>query len=123
MRAEPRQTDHAFYVGTRCLGWWRPFFARGWMMRANCSLWLDPEGLHFRRHLTRIVATIPWPDVLGSSVGGRWWGTRPLLVPSLLVRWRHRGADVESCFAIARDAAEVEGWVRTIEAWRERDPR
>jgi hypothetical protein len=109
-----RHTPHAFYVGSRRLGWWRPFFARGWMMRANCALWLDGEGLHFRRHLTRFVATVPWTEVADATAGGKWWGARPLFVPSLLVRWRRRGSEVESCFAVSHERDEVEDWARAI---------
>jgi hypothetical protein len=109
-----RHTHHAFYVGTRHLSWWRPFFARGWMMRANCSLWLDDEGLHFHRHLTRMHVTLPWADVVNAKVGGKWWGTRPLLVPSLLVVWRRRGAEVESCFAVSHQLEDVEDWASAI---------
>jgi hypothetical protein len=114
MERHHRRAEHAFYVGTRCVGWWRPFFARGWMMKANCALWLDDEGLHFRRHLLQYVATVPWAQVVGARVGGKWWGTRPLLVPSLLVRWRRGRTEVESCFTVAHDAAEVEDWARSI---------
>jgi hypothetical protein len=108
-------TTKGYYAGTRRGGsWWRPFLVRGWIARGNSEVWLDEEGLHFRRNLTSTIMTLPFASMVESAVGGMWWGGKWLGVPVLRVRWRHEGSVVESGFAVSRREEEVRSWAAQI---------
>lgn len=63
--------------------WWKRYRARGFFARGNGELWMDEDGLHFRRLLTRHPLSIAWREMTGVQLGrwhaGRWAMGRPVL--------------------------------------------
>ena len=77
-------TKKGSYLGTELGGsWWRRYRSHGFFARGNGELWLDSEGLHFRKYLTRTPLSISWQEMTGARLGtwhaGAWGASRPVL--------------------------------------------
>ena len=51
------------YLGTEVDGrWWRRYRAPTFFARGNGELWLDEDGLHFLRRMTKTPLSISWSE-------------------------------------------------------------
>jgi hypothetical protein len=102
-------TSRGSYLGTEIAGkWWRRYRARGFFSRGNGELWLDEEGLHFRRLLTRSPLDIAWREISGIRLGrwhsGRWAAGQPVLK----LDFERDGKQLSAGFVLARDWQQME---------------
>ena len=66
----PLQTERGYYYGTIMNGiWWRRYIKGGWFSRGNATIWIRPEGLSFRRYLTKKIMHIPVPKIKNITTG------------------------------------------------------
>ena len=103
------------YFGTEINGrWWKRYRASTFFARGNGELWLDEEGLHFLRKLTRAPLTITWAEGTGASLGkwhaGRWARGRPVLK----VTFRRNDFDLSAGFYLSPDWAEMESFAADL---------
>jgi len=97
------------YFGTEIDGrWWKRYRAPAFFARGNGELWLDEEGLHFLKKLTKAPLTITWAEGTGASLGkshaGRWALGRPVLK----VAFRRDDLDLSAGFYLSSDWSEME---------------
>jgi hypothetical protein len=109
------EEKNAYYCGTtKGSSWWRRYIRDGWFSKGNCEIWVDQEGLHFRRYLTKKVMTIYHRDVteitVGKWHGGKWTGT-----PILRIAWKKEDLELVSGFSVSKNKEETDRWVATIE--------
>ena len=93
------------YVGTEVGGsWWKRYRGTGFFARGNGEFWLDEDGLHLLRKLTKAPLSITWVERSGATLGtwhaGRWIRERPILK----VRFARDGLDLSAGFYL------VQGW-------------
>lgn len=118
MRTEPSHARRGAYIGTT-IGdaWWRRYNRHGFLARGSGRYWLDDEGFHFHRFLTKSPLTIPGVLIAATSLStwhaGRWGGGAPIL----RVHWRRDGLQLLSGFIVARDRAGAERVARDIMAF------
>ena len=102
-------TSRGSYLGTEIAGrWWRRYRARGFFSRGNGELWLDDEGFHFRRLLTRSPLDIAWREMtrvrLGRWHAGRWAAGRPVLK----VDFERDGRQLSAGFVLPGERQRIE---------------
>jgi len=109
--------------------WWRRYCRQGFFARGSGVLWLEEEGLFFRRYLTRRPLFIPFPAMTGTrSAGwhaGRWGGGREFLV----IDWRAGDLSLSSGFLLSGGAdrlsrlkISLEGQIQTPPAYPGKPP-
>lgn len=92
------------YFGTEVGGkWWKPCFDKGFFVKGNGSFWMDGQGLHFHKLLTREPLTISWDEMRGARVG-KWhagkWGCG---YPVLKVDFERGGRKISAGFLLDKD--------------------
>jgi hypothetical protein len=97
------------YFGTEVGGrWWRRYRGRGFFARGNGELWLDADGLHFRKYLTRTPLSIGWEEMTGARLGrwhgGAWGATRPILK----IDFEREGLGLSAGFMLSRSWPAME---------------
>jgi len=102
-------TSRGTYLGTEVAGrWWWRYLARGFFSRGNGELWLDDEGFHFRRLLTRSPLDIGWREMtrirLGRWHAGRWAAGRAVLK----VDFERDGRQLSAGFVLPGDRQRME---------------
>jgi hypothetical protein len=103
------------YFGTEMDGtWWRRYRSSGFFARGNGDFWMDEDGLHFLRALTRVPLSISWDEIaavrLGAWHGGRWGFGRPILK----VDFGRDGRELTAGFCVSRDWTEMERFVEEL---------
>ena len=107
------KTKNGYYYGTTKGKWWKRYTKDKWLLRGNSEMWVDGEGVHFRRYMTKEVMTIPADRILDVQVGnwhaGKWAG-----VPVIKVLWGKDDLTLDSGFSISRSKEETGKWVQAI---------
>jgi hypothetical protein len=108
------KTRNGYYYGTEKGGdWWKRYSKEGWFSRGNAVIWVNQEGIYFRRYLTRKIMHIPTESItklmVGSEHGGKWFGC-----PTIKVHWKKDNLDLVSGFSISWKKEETEKWVTVI---------
>jgi hypothetical protein len=98
------------YFGTEVDGrWWRRYRRDGLFARGNGEFWMDGDGLHFLRLLTRSPIDIAWAEITGVRLGrwhaGRWGAGHPILK----VDFERRHLRLTAGFLLSRSWPEMEG--------------
>jgi hypothetical protein len=106
------------YIGTTVgAEWWRRYRRDGFLARGNGRYWLNEEGFHFLRALTRRPIIVPCSAVTATSASawhaGRWGGG----VPILRIHWRKDDLTLISGFVVSRDADTLERLAAEIMAF------
>lgn len=107
-------TKNGYYYGTEKGGvWWKRYWKEGWLARGNSEIWVNAEGIFFRRYMTKNVLHIPIQDIIGITRGschsGRWSGA-----PVLKVAWEKDGTELVSGLTVSWSNEETEKWITTI---------
>jgi len=102
-----------YYGTTKGKSWWRRYSGDGWLMRGAAELWIDDEGIHFKRLLTSSVQTIPFQDIQGIEFGkwhaGKWTG-----VDIVKIIWQKDGMTLVSGFSLSKKKEETQKYVQMI---------
>jgi len=107
-------TKNGYYYGTEKGGvWWKRYWRGGWLARGNSEVWVDTEGLFFRRYLTKKIMHIPLQDITGTATGswhaGKWFGA-----PVIKITWEKDDMELVSGFTISWKKEETEKWIAAI---------
>jgi hypothetical protein len=107
-------TTNGHYYGTEKGGsWLKRYRQDGWFMRGNSVIWVTPEGIFFRRYLTKRIMHLPIESIqkieIGSGHAGKWSGNS-----TLKITWRKEGENLVSGFVVARSLGETEAWASVI---------
>jgi hypothetical protein len=104
------------YFGTESEDkWWKRYRAPAFFARGNGEFWMDEEGIHFLKLLTKTPLTIGWSEasgaMLGMSHGGRWALGRPILK----VAFRRQGEELVAGFYLSGDWPEMEAFAADLD--------
>jgi len=114
------QTKNGYYYGTtRGKSWWRRYTGEGWLSRGNSEVWVDGEGLHFRRYMTKETKHIPFHKITGVELG-RWHAGKWTGLPVLKIHWRENGLELVSGFSFSRKREETNRWIQKIKELQEK---
>ncbi len=108
------KTKNGYYYGTtKGKSWWKRYSKKGWLARGNSEVWIDVDGVHFRRYLTKKVKSIFYKDIIGIETGkmhaGKWAG-----VPVIKIAWRMEDQMLVSGFSISKSKEETAKWIEII---------
>ena len=110
----PLKTKNGFYYGTTVgKSWWKRYKQGGWFSRGNGEMWIDREGIHFHRYLTKDTKTIPLHAVKGVEIG-RWHAGKWTGAPVIKITWEEGPLELVSGFSISWKRQETERWVAEL---------
>jgi len=108
------RTKNGLYYGTtKGKSWWRRYKQGGWFSRGNAEIWIDPDGVHFRRYLTKETKTIPLKAIREITVG-RWHAGKWTGAPVIKITWQEGDLELISGFSISWKREEANRWVSGI---------
>jgi len=108
------RTKNGLYYGTtKGKSWWRRYTREGWLSRGNAEIWIDSEGFHFHRYLTKETKTIPLKAVREVAVG-RWHAGKWTGAPVIKITWKEGEMELVSGFSISWKREETDRWVSEI---------
>ena len=109
------EKKNAYYFGTT-LGrsWWRRYSDDGLLSRGNARVWVDAEGVHFKRYFLDGVILIPALAIREVFIG-RWHAGKWIGAPVLKVAWQKGYEELVSGFAVSWRKSETRAWVEAIE--------
>ena len=121
MASYPSHARPGAYIGTTVGDvWWRRYRRDGFLARGNGRYWLDGDGFHFLRALTKTPLLIPSGAVTRTSMSGWHAGRWAAGIPILRIHWTRDGAELLSGFAVSRDPHDIASLCRDIEAFATR---
>ena len=97
------------YFGTEIDGkWWKRYRQDGLFARGTGEFWIDGEGLHFRRYLSKRPLVFRFEDIRDVRTG-RWhagqWG---LGRPVIKLFWERKGLSLSSGFLLVKSEKDAE---------------
>ena len=108
------RTKNGYYYGTTVgKSWWRRYRQGGWLSRGNGEMWIDAEGIHFHRYLTKDTKSIPLHSVTAVGIG-RWHAGKWTGAPVIKIAWKEGPLDLVSGFSISWKRDETERWVSEL---------
>lgn len=108
------KTKNGYYYGTtKGKSWWRRYTKDGWLARGNSEIWVDGNGVHFQRYLTKEIKSISLNDIIEITTGkwhaGKWMGT-----PIIKIAWRKQNLELVSGFAVSWSNDGTSKWIKTL---------
>ncbi len=106
-----------YYFGTEIdRKWWKRYKADSMFARGNGEFWMDEQGIHFRKFLTKKPLLVSWKEMRGAELGkwhaGRWGGGRPVMK----IDFERNGNKLCAGFSISKAWDQMEAFVRDLNA-------
>ncbi len=105
------------YFGTEIdRKWWKRYKSDGLFARGNGEFWMDEEGIHFHKMLTKNPFVIFWTEIKSSDLGkwhaGQWAAGRPILK----IDFERNSLKLCAGFLISKDWNQMEILSRDLNA-------
>jgi len=108
------RTKNGLYYGTtKGKSWWRRYKQGGWFSRGNAETWIDSDGVHFHRYLTKDTKTIPLKAIREITTG-RWHAGKWTGAPVIKITWEEGHLELVTGFSISWKREETQRWVSEI---------
>ena len=95
------ETKNGYYYGTTIgPSWWKRYINEGWFSRGNGKIWVNKEGIYFRRYLSKKIKHISWESITEIKEdtwhSGKWTGA-----PVIKITWKKDELELISGFSIS----------------------